>query len=150
MSRATTQTGRPAWLTIAAIATAAGLCTSWPELACAAKPQPSPFAGCYGDGVTFLITIDDSGRISGSGLIGGSLAVDYSDISGSISETGVIKLTLVETFFNLDSGRIGRLRYEGTGLGALDDVGNLFGVLEVHLFKRPNGDPEPFFWPPCQ
>jgi len=107
--------------------------------------DPSPFAGCFltGNGV---VTISDSGRITGSS----SSFYSSSQTSGSISNTGEIKLTVVVTSLgDLDPGRPKRSKttYAATGLGALDDEGNLYGVL---VWESVLGTvTAPFFWPRC-
>jgi hypothetical protein len=109
-----------------------------------AKAAPSPFAGCYLDYVTpdgvehwYVITIDDSGRISATiPLVG--------EMSGSISANGSMRVTVVQRISSLDGGGqlVRRIKY--SGLGALDQFGNLYGEL-----KDQYGRVWQFFWQRC-
>jgi hypothetical protein len=115
-----------------------------PDRASAAKAQPSPFAGCYLDYVApdgvqhwYVITIDDSERISATiPLVG--------EMSGSISASGSMRVTVVERISSLDGG--GRLvrRIKYSGHGALDEFSNLYGEL-----KDQYGGVWQFYWWRC-
>jgi hypothetical protein len=118
-----------ACMVVLLVGTAAGLLVGPPDVL-AAKAEPSPFAGCYldyvaPDGVArwYSITIDDSGRISATiPLVG--------EMSGSISNSGTMRVTVVQRIISLDGG--GRLvrRIKYSGFGALDEFGNLYGELK--------------------
>jgi hypothetical protein len=112
-----------------------------PDRAAPSKAQPSPFAGCYLDYVTpdgvqhwYVITIDNSGRISATiPLVG--------EMSGSISANGSMRVTVVQRISSLDGGGQLVRRFKYSGLGALDQFGNLFGEL-----KDQYGRVWQFFW----
>src|SRR5262249_60871363 len=108
----------------------------------AGNPQPSPFAGRYdlGDGMC-RITISSSGRIKDSG----------GAISGRISGDGVMTLTVPFSIgWGVPPGRGGggkaTITYEG--VAALDDDGNLYGVL---AYVNPYGVTFSYsvFWVRC-
>jgi hypothetical protein len=126
-----------ACLVVVLVATVAGLLFCPPN-ALAAKPQPSPFVGTYRwySLDTCSITISSSGRISG--FIYNSL-----ELSGSISNTGAIKLKFVGTYVTWD-GRKGRWTATAVGQGALDAEGNLVGVLQYDEDVIAE-----LYWPRC-
>jgi hypothetical protein len=121
----------------------AGFVSGAPHRAHAANSGSSPFAGCYidyanPDGLPrpYFITIDDAGRISATIPFGGQL-------SGSISDSGSMRVTVVEKFIG-DHGGVHRIRYRYSGFGALDEFGNLYGVLQNQY-----GGVWEFFWQRC-
>jgi hypothetical protein len=105
-------------------ALAAGLVSSVHEQARAGGSSPSPFAGHYdvGDGQCRII-ISDSGRISDTGHA----------LSGRITNDGLMTVTVPFNIgWGVPPGRHGgggnsTITYEG--LAALDEYGNLHGVL---------------------
>ena len=102
---------------------AAGLVSGFPEQTRAGGSSPSPFAGHYdvGNGQC-RITISDSGRISDS----------EHALSGRITNDGLMTLTVP---FNIGGGVPpgrhggGRSTVTFEGIAALDEYGNLHGVL---------------------
>src|SRR5262245_18910881 len=126
-------------------AIAAGLVAGSSGQSLASGSEPGSFAGCFltGNGV---VTISDSGRITGAT----STFCSSSKTSGSISDTGEITLTVVVTSLGeLDPGwpKRAKTTYTAAGLGALDDDGNLYGVL---VWESVLGTvTAPFFWPRC-
>jgi hypothetical protein len=104
----------------------------------AAKATPSPFAGEYCFGLCH-VTVSASGSITGT-----CAAFDGfpPKISGHISADGAIKLTI-------STNRHGKgnnpTRETATGIAALDENGNLYGVLEWS-----DGQLGEFFWYRCE
>ena len=122
-------------------AIAAGLVAGSSGASLASGSEPSPFAGEYGCSSFLDISISDTGRIDGYQQ---EFFVERR-IRGSISLTGAMTLNLLEIRYSPDPGsRPSRLRYTVTGLGDLDEEGNLQGLLEFD-----DGGLWPFFWPRC-
>jgi hypothetical protein len=114
------------------LAVGAALMVGTPQPAHAGKSEPSPFAGDYCWGDILHVRISSSGGIIGSFL--------GKKISGVISDAGVMVLKWpVVTWDSTRPG--GKTSYRTiTGLAALDEDGNLFGIL----------DGQEFFWPRCE
>lgn len=122
------------------------------DRAAVAKAQPSPFAGTFlveGPFYDVRITISDSGKIQGSfsGLVFfdfGALAYVEAEISGSIANDGSLKVKDVLVRYDPTTGkRIDSFSNTYTGVGALDEFGNLYGVLK----SRKGQDTKEFLWP---
>ncbi|MCW5551340.1 MAG: hypothetical protein KIS67_04155 [Verrucomicrobiae bacterium] len=121
----------------------------WPALA--AKAAPSPFAGTWCDSDPHGLNI--SGLvISSSGKISGSVEnVFYKEeYSGSISSDGMLKLVVTTTSRGKTSfdgynprGTI-RTRTVCTGIVALDEQGNIVGVIQIG-----DWDPVVILWERC-
>jgi hypothetical protein len=137
--------GNPARLVVLLGTIALGLVSGAPEPAHADKPQPSPFAGCYlsadDASAAWLITISDSGRITFEPIQGSQN--DGGRVSGRVSDDGLIKLTYRIRLGGRPLGG-GVLTSHAIGLAALDDFGNMYGVLEWE-----DGRVTEFFWPRC-
>lgn len=109
----------------------AGLAVDVAERARAGGASPSPFAGHYATGGPCWITISSDGSIRGS-----SDGFFDSNLRGSISATGEIVFAYDTTLGtgNWDGGARGgrkhpsKITWTATGLAALDDDGNLYGV----------------------
>lgn len=110
---------------------AAGLWAGTPEQACAGGSDRSPFAGHYATGGPCWITISRTGSIRGS-----SDGFFDSNLRGNISATGEIMFTYDTTLGagnwdgDVPGGRSSpsQITWTVTGLAALDDEGNLYGV----------------------
>jgi hypothetical protein len=115
------------------LAVGAALMVGTPQPAHAGKSEPSPFAGDYCGGDILHVRINSSGRITGSFL--------GKKISGKISDAGEMVLKWPVAMW--DSSGPGRKKtyYRTiTGLAALDEDGNLYGILDGYEF----------FWPRCE
>ena len=122
-------------------AIAAGLVAGSSGQSSASASEPSPFAGEYGCSSLLDISISNTGRIDGYQQ---EFFVERR-FRGSISPTGAMTLNVEEIRYSPDPGsRPFRFHYTVTGLGALDEEGNLQGVLEFD-----DGGLWPFFWPRC-
>lgn len=128
-------------LTVLMAGIAVAMITATAGPAAARGPAPSPFAGCYGDGTFLVVAVSDSGRIAG----------DYVGIgiSGRIANDGYLELTYrwsTPVFDDPQHGG-GRKKFSSsaTGIAALDEGGNLFGVLQWD-----GGSISEFFWPRCK
>lgn len=146
MCHTTSVLQKPVRTMIATLAVAAGWWLVSMEQVRAGRPQPSPFAGCYSGGVPdslsitdsgFVLTIGDSGRISGATWWGGT-------VSGRIWDDGYIELEW--PVFSFEVGRGGRRArsIEVVGMGTLDADGNLIGMLQW-----PWGEITEFLWGRC-
>jgi hypothetical protein len=113
------------------VVVSAGLAVGAAERVRAGGPSPSPFAGHYATGGPCWITISSNGSIRGS-----SDGFFDSNLRGSISATGEIVFTYDTTLGtgNWDGDAHGgrkhpsKITWTVTGLAALDDEGNLYGV----------------------
>jgi hypothetical protein len=109
----------------------AAVCTAALPNRAVAGPEPSPFEGHYVCSSFLEI------RIAGSGRVGGSLF--GMKISGTIWNDGFMVLDWPTPTW--DSQRRQKVYYRTIiGLAALDENGNLYGVL----------DGSEFFWPRCE
>jgi hypothetical protein len=135
----------PARLLLLLGAIAVAVPSGAPEVALAGKRQPSPFAGCYLSADDFsaawLITISDSGRITFEPTQGSRN--DGASVSGCVWEDGLIEITWKIRLGGRPIGG-GVLTSHAVGLAALDDFGNMPGVLEWD-----DGQVTGFFWPRC-
>jgi hypothetical protein len=117
-----------------------------PDRVAVAKAQLSPFAGTFlveGPFYDVQITISDSGRIQGPfvGLVGfdfGALAYVVAEISGSIANDGSLKVKDTLVRYDRTTGkRIDSFSNSYIGVGALDESGNLYGVLTTKKGEYP-------------
>jgi hypothetical protein len=117
------------------------------------RHHSSPFAGSFLIERPFYAvcaTISDSGKIQGSFSGGvffdfGAPAYVQAKISGRIANDGSFKLKDTLVRYNATTGkRIDAFSATYTGVGALDEFGNLYGEL-----KDEYGNVFEFFWPRC-
>jgi hypothetical protein len=132
------QRGKSRALVIALAAMAAFPSIGLLEKATAAGPRTSPFAGDYCPSYA-SIEISGSGRITGTTWFGG-------EISGRISDTGAIDLKWpLQPSLDIGRHRRGPAFIKAIGMAALDERGNLYGVL-----RWEDGSVSEFFWPRCE